>query len=258
MTVHNEFWNCPPVDFLGALDSGTRAELLALAGHRRLRRGQSIFRTGSRGENVYILKSGRAKVYELAASGKEVILWFCMPGEIFGLAEIPRGGQREVSAVASTDAEVLVVKREQFKQFLLGNSAAAFLVIDLLSSRMRMLGSLVTALATEEVAARLARLLLGLSHRYQGQCDLHQGCSHHQIDLRLTHQDIADMIGTTRQSVSSLIGDWKQKAILFTHNHKIYIQSETELRMQADVAETWPHYEAPDQRRERIHLVKDS
>lgn len=229
MSLPNDFWNHPPSDFLACLEESARIELLAMAKRRHLRRGQHIFRAGSLGENVYILKQGRAKIYELSPSGKEVILWFCLPGEIFGLAEIPHGGPREVSAIANATSEVLAIPRARFKQFLLDHSDAAFLLIDLLSSRMRMLGAVMLAMATEEVSPRVAKLLLGLMTRYSGSCDLHEGCRHHKIDLRLTHQEIADMIGTSRQSVSALLADWKQKGVLFVHEHAIYIQNEPAL-----------------------------
>lgn len=230
MSVTNDFWSNPPSNFLASLDEVARAELMVCAKRRRVRKGQHIFRAGSPGENVYILEQGRAKIYELSQSGKEVILWFCLPGEIFGLAEIPHGAPREVSAVASTESEVIAVPRDHFKQFLLAHPYAAFSLIDLLSSRMRMLGALMLAMATEEVQPRVAKLLLGLMTRYRGACDLHENCNHHKIDLRLTHQEIADMSGTSRQSVSSLVVDWKQKGILFVHDHTLYIEDEEALR----------------------------
>lgn len=229
MSLPNEFWNNPPNDFLASLDEAARIELLDCAKSRQIVKGEHIFRTGSLGENVYILKQGRAKIYGLSQTGKEVILWFCLPGEIFGLAEIPHGAPREVSAVASTNSEVLAIRRDRFKQFLLEHSDAAFSLIDLLSSRMRMLGALLLAMATEEVQSRVAKLLLGLMTRYRGACDLHEGCNHQKIDLRLTHQEIADMIGTSRQSVSALLADWKQTGILFVHDHAIYVQNEQAL-----------------------------
>ena len=183
-----------------------------------------MFQAGSAGDHVYVLKSGRAKIYEISHTGKEVILWFCLPGEIFGLSDLPHGNPREVSALVYTDAELLVVRRDRFKQFLLEHPHAACLLIDLLSSRMRMLGSLILAIATADVPTRFAKLLLGLLARYGAPCALHPGCDHRRVELQLTHQELADMIGTTRQSVSSVIGDFKQKGILFVHNHTLYIQ----------------------------------
>lgn len=256
MSVTNDFWSNPPSNFLAGLSEAARAELLVCAKRRQLRKGQHIFRAGSRGENVYILERGRAKIYELSQSGKEVILWFCLPGEIFGLAEIPHGAPREVSAVASMDSEVLAVPRDHFKQFLLAHSDAAFSLIDLLSSRMRMLGALMLAMATEEVPPRVAKLLLGLMTRYRGACDLHERCDHHKIDLRLTHQEIADMSGTSRQSVSSLIVDWKQKGILFVHDHTIYIEDEPALkRLAGDTDEPIAKSGRPALQAEQLKVV---
>lgn len=233
MSICNEFWHTPPNDFLASLDDVARSSLLSIATSQHFKQRQHIFRAGSPGNNLYILKSGRAKIYSLSPAGKEVILWFCIAGEVFGLTEISNSGMREVSAVAYTDAEFLIVQHDRFREFLLAHPDTSLLLIDLLSVRMRMLGSLILAMATEDVSSRFLKLLNGLLVRYGQPCNLHSGCNHYQINLRLTHQEIADMIGTTRQSVSSLIGNLKQRGILFVHNHLIHIQNRAELATMA-------------------------
>ena len=71
-------------DFLGKLDADTRAALLAQATRRRLRKSAFVYRIGDPGDAVYLLLSGRIKTYKIAPNGREVILWFGFPGEVFG------------------------------------------------------------------------------------------------------------------------------------------------------------------------------
>ena len=115
--MHN-LWFIPPSDFLGKLRCEDHAALLALAETRTFRRQAPVFQAGSPGNNVYILKHGRVKIFALSPLGKQVILWFCFPGEIFGLAEMPRAGQREVYAEACAASTVLSIPQPDFKAFL--------------------------------------------------------------------------------------------------------------------------------------------
>ena len=82
----------PRSDFLGSLDAGDREALFALGTRRNFAKGEFVFRVGDPGAHVYFLESGRVKICQPADSRREVILWFCLAGEIFGLAEVARGG----------------------------------------------------------------------------------------------------------------------------------------------------------------------
>lgn len=214
-------WNRPPSDFLGNLPKAERDALLAL-GHRRVfRKGDHVFQSGAPGQNVYVLQEGRAKIYKLSDSGKEVILWFCFPGEVFGLAEVCRGEQRGVFAQVCTDAQVLCLRRDEFTQFLARYPATALQVIDLLSCRMRVLSDILLNLATDDVPARVIKLILRLCARYGKRTDF--GID---LDIPLTHQEIADMVGTTRQTVTSVLSELKRLGVVSMEHRCIHIDSE--------------------------------
>jgi CRP/FNR family transcriptional regulator len=214
-------WFVPPSDFLGRLPARTRDTLFAL-GHRAVyRKNDAIFQPGSPGENVYILINGRVKICALSPAGRAVILWFCFPGEIFGLAEMARAGRREVASEACAASEVLVIPQHQFKLFLLRNSDAAMLVIDLLSCRLRGLADMLINLTSDDVTTRLVKLLVRLSARYGKLLSPAETL----VDIHLTHQEIADMIGTSRQSASTAINALKRQGLLCMKKHCIHIQN---------------------------------
>lgn len=75
-------------DFPSQLDDGTRSVLLARATRRHLHKGEFVFRIGDPDDTVFMLLSGRIKTYKISPNGREVILWFGFPGEVFGFAEI--------------------------------------------------------------------------------------------------------------------------------------------------------------------------
>lgn len=227
-----DLWFIPPSDFLGKLGREDRTALLALAETRTFRRQAPVFQAGSPGNNVYILKHGRVKIFALSLLGKQVILWFCFPGEIFGLAEMPRGGQREVYAEACADSTVLSIPQPDFKAFLAGHPDTAMRVIDLLSCRLRTLGDMLLNLTSDDVTTRVVKLLIRLSARHGRRLASEDVC----LDIDLTHQDIADMIGTSRQTVTSVLSDLRRQGVVRVENHHIHIPSQRLLERLAAAA----------------------
>lgn len=209
----------PSASMLDCLQQNEREELLELAEVRHYRKGGFVFRVGSPAEHVYILTEGRVKIFELSELGREVILWFCFKGEMFGLAETPRGGPRQVFAQACSNASALMVRREDFTQFLARNPSASLLVIDLLSCRMRGLGDMLLNLSSEDVATRLVKLLTRLSLVYGVPNEAEV-----RLRITLTHQELADMIGTTRQTVTGILSNLRRQGTIRIENHHIIVR----------------------------------
>lgn len=216
-------WFSAPSDFWGRLSVRSRAGLSAMGSDLHFKKGSPVFRAGSTGEHVYILTDGRVKVYALSPLGRAVILWFCLPGEIFGLAEMARGGERIVYAEACTDVDALVIPRERFRAFLERDAETAMLVVDMLSCRLRGLTDTVLNLIADDVTTRVVKLLVRLSQRY----GVPRTDGSQRLDIPLTHQEMADMVGTTRQSMTSALSMLKRLGALdFDDSHHICIYSE--------------------------------
>ncbi len=220
----NQLWFVPPSDFLSQIMPDDREHLLSVSYRKEYRKGDYIFQAGDPGKNVYILEDGRAKIFQNSEQGREMILWFCLPGEIFGLAELPRGGKREVYAEACTSCTMYAVPKNDFQNFLLEHPDTALQMIDLLSCRMRVLGHMMLNLATDDVASRIIKLLLRLAARCQSVSQ--QEIS---LDIPLTHQEIADMIGASRQTVTSVMGKLRRKGIIRIKGHRITVRNNEQL-----------------------------
>ena len=203
------------------LDQLTPEQLQALdktGTTRRLDQGDFVFRSGENAGGVHFLKSGKIKVSQPVSNGKEVILWFCFGGDIFGLAEAAQHGEREVSAQACENSEILSIPQTRFNIYLFEHPQVMFLLLQVMSSRLRCLSETMANIAGQQVHTRLARLMLWLCARY-GQ---REG-DNVVMKVHLTHQEIADMIGATRQTVTSIMGDFKRQGILETRDHYIHI-----------------------------------
>jgi len=230
-------WYATPSDFWGNLTPAVRDDLGLLGTRARFRKHDMMFRAGSDGRDVYVLMSGRVKVYALSPVGRAVTLWFCLPGEVFGLAEMARSSPRTVYAEACTDAEVLILPCDRLRARLGSDAATAMLLVDMLSCRLRQLSDAMLNLIADDVNTRVAKLLLRLHARY-GRLQESGG---YLLDLPLTHQEMADMIGTSRQSVSSAITDLRQRGLLTTTGHRLYLTDPERLAQSASSTDTRPH-----------------
>lgn len=213
-------WFVSPSDLLAQLTLSDREALLAITEKLHFAKNEFIFQSGMASENMFILQDGRVKIFERSSAGKEVILWFCFPGEVFGLAEISQGRTRAVSAQTTCESTILTIRREAFNQFLRTHPDAALIVIDLLSRRLRGLGYMLLNLSCDDVVSRLTKLLVRLCTRYGKRKN-----NEVYLDVRLTHQEVADMIGTSRQTVSTTFSQLKREGIVEIIDHCIYIRS---------------------------------
>ncbi len=230
----NQAWYTAPSDFWGGLTPAVRAELGLLGTRAQFRKHDTVFRAGSEGNDVYVLMTGRVKVYALSPTGRAVTLWFCLPGEVFGLTEIARSSPRMVYAEACTDAEILILPCDRLRTRLVSDAATAMQMVDMLSCRLRQLSDAILDLITDDVNTRVTKLLLRLHARY----GKHLQTGEFLLDLPLTHQDMADMIGTTRQSVSTAITHLRQQGLLITTGHRLCLTDPERLAEATTVAHT--------------------
>ena len=215
----------PQIDLLASLPEADLAALLQIGQTHRFRKSEFVFRAGDATHHVYLLLRGRVKIYQPSTVGKEVILWFCFGGELFGLAEAARGGERVVSAQACDDAEILCIRQEQFTAFLSQHPHTALRIVQVLSCRLRVLGDVVINLISDDVHTRVLKMLLQLGSRCGSPDTLGL-----RLNITLTHQEIADMIGTTRQTVTTTLGQLERDGMIRIEHHVIYIVDKSLMR----------------------------
>lgn len=206
------------VDLLTRIPEDERADLLRLGTVKVFAKGDFIFSAGEPSHHVFLLLKGRIKIYQSSAVGKEAILWFCFAGELFGLAEAARGGERVVSAQSCNACEVLCIRQEEFNAFLGTHPKTSLVIIQVLACRLRVLGEVVINLISDDVRTRVLKMMLQLGTRC-GIPTVHGLC----LDIDLTHQEIADMIGTTRQTVTTTLAQLERDGLLAIQRHKIHI-----------------------------------
>lgn len=223
-----------PFSFIKLLQAKEWHSLQTIAHTNKYKKNAYVFRANELNDALYVLLEGRVKITRLSPQGRELIQWFCLPGEIFGLSENNHGPHRGLYAQAITDTRLLCIQKVDFDQYLLSHPRIALLIIKQLASRLSTLGDLLLNMTSEDAHVRFIKLLQRLREFYgsEDQRGVH-------IDIYLTHQEMADMIGVCRQTVSSMIGQLKRRGIIDTDRSGIYIQSPAKLQTLSRQPETF-------------------
>jgi len=193
-------------------------ELANLAIERSFMPDEFVFWDGDAPEWFYIVAEGRVKVLKHSSLGKEFIIAFFGPGEMFGEVAVFENKPYPASAQAVTKTKVLAVRREDFLSFLAQRPQVALRIINVLGGRLRDAQSRLRDLAGERVEQRLASVLLMLSSKLGST-------------LPFTRQEIADMAGTTTETAIRFMSRLKDGGIIRSVRGKIIILNETKLRL---------------------------
>ena len=223
-------------DFLSYLSQDETDALLRCARKVHLEKNQSIFNVGDMSGTVYIVAKGCIKLFRLTPDGKEVIFWLSFPGEIFGLAELFNDVDREISAEANMASEILAISRSDILRFFRSHPETAMRAICILSARLRSLEYSLINLATEDVETRLLRLLLRLS-AVSKTCTVTSSGDEICVDYPLTHQDIANQIGASRQTVSSTLASLKRRGVIEVKQRRIHIPNREKMIRELEASE---------------------
>lgn len=175
-------------------------ELRALAAHAATKsfpKNTVIVSEGDETDSLYVILSGRVKVYVSDDDGKEIVLATQEAGEYFGEMVLDEG-PRSASIITLEASKFAVVPKAQFKAFLLEHPGFSIHLIEKLIRRVRVLTENVKSLALMDVYGRVARMLLELARDAGGKL---------VIDEKLTQQDIADRVGASREMISKILKD---------------------------------------------------
>jgi len=184
------------------------------------KKGSIIFRLGDAADRVFMIERGLVKIFRLTTDGRHIAVGSIRhPGELMGLAEALQGGERSCYAGAINDVELVVVRRDDFQEMLLCEPHLAIKIARMLATRMREAESSIHELVSRSVPGRLAAMLIKLGRRYGEQMD--GGGT--RINLNLTHEELASMIGSSRQTVTSLMAMFRDENSISVKGKEISI-----------------------------------
>jgi CRP/FNR family cyclic AMP-dependent transcriptional regulator len=203
----------PPVDPLAPLTEATLRAIAAGGVVRSYPRNTALIHEGEEGDSLFIVLSGRVKVYASNDAGREVVIDFHGPGEYVGEMSLD-GAPRSASVVTVEPSTCAVVSRARFREFILAHPDFALHLIGKLIQRTRLATENMKSLALSDVYGRLVRLLNSLA--------VEEG-DRRVVPEKLTQQDIAERVGSSRDMISRLLKDLTAGGYLAVEDRTITI-----------------------------------
>lgn len=189
-------------------------------------KGAVLFVEGQGPRGIFVLCKGRVKLSICSTDGKTLILKIAEPGEVLGLSATVSGKTYELTAETIDPCQVNFVKREDFLRFLKEHSDACFRVAEQLSDKYNTACREIRSLGLSHSAAeKLAKLLLEWSSK-SGESNKQEP----RVRLSLTHEEIAQMIGTSRETVTRLFAELKKRQIVLSRGATLVIRNKAALR----------------------------
>jgi CRP/FNR family cyclic AMP-dependent transcriptional regulator len=195
------------------LQSETLNAIAASGVTRTFPRNSILINEGDVGDSLFIVLSGRVKVFASNEQGREFVIDFHGPGEYVGEMSLD-GARRSASVVTVEPTTCAVVNRAQFREFILAHPDFAMHLIERLIHRVRVTTSNLKSLALSDVYGRLVRLLNTLAVEGDGK---------HVVPEKLTQQDIADRVGASRDMIGKLMKDLVGGGYLVVEDRQITI-----------------------------------
>ena len=196
------------LELFKGISAAERERISRLCAERRYPRGATIFSEGDPSDSVFILVGGLVELASVSSKGGETILYILKPDEIFGELLFSEE-TRAFDALASTDVTVTVIPRRNFEEILGSTPTVSRNFIRLLSRRLAKAERGLAGFGHTWSYHRLARVLLRLTREHGIQTP-----NGTLIPLRLTHGDLAKLIGTTRETVTTQINKFKRLGLL--------------------------------------------
>ncbi len=206
------------VSIFSGLDADTLARLGECLRPVDFSKDVLIVGRDDQGDALFIIERGRVKVVLLGDGGREVILTMFRPGDFFGEMSLLDGQPRSANVVAVEETRALVLARQDFVKHLETSPATALKILAEMSLRLRRADEVIGNLALLDVYGRVARVLITMARKDGESTD--EGIL---IRERPTQQELASMIGTSRETVSRVLSEFQRRGFLSMQGKRILL-----------------------------------
>jgi CRP/FNR family transcriptional regulator, nitrogen oxide reductase regulator len=204
--------------FLG-LDMPALEVVLTEARELSFEEDSYVFYQDDPAERIYVLKSGRIKLYQIADDGQQVLMRVMTPGMMFAAISLVEGAVYPVSAEAAQSSQVIYWSQATMLRLIDRFPPMAINALKILAGHVREFQNRYRELATERVERRLARTVLRLVSQTGRKTK--EGVL---LDLPLTRQDLAEMTGTTLYTVSRILSQWESQGLVLASRERLVVR----------------------------------
>lgn len=193
------------------------------------KKGQILYYEGTKPLGIFCINSGVVKVYKTASNGKEQIIHLAKSGDFLGYSALLGEENYSNSSMIIEDAKICFIPKESFLNTLFSNSSFFKRITKELSHEIGVMESKLTDANQKSIRERLAFILLQLGSTYGVEGDENQ-----KIDLILSREEIAGMVGTATESVIRLLSEFKKDELIDLEGKKIIIKDKRGLARLSD------------------------
>ncbi len=209
----------------GVVSRELRIVLLAAASPVRLAARETLFEEDDQGDALYVLLEGRVELSRIGEDGRRLGLDVVSRGAVFGEIALFDPGPRTATATALEESKLLVLRHGDLMRTIEANPGLALELLRLMGQRMRYMNQQLHEHVFLPLPQRLARKVL----HFAGGEDGGHAC------LKLSHSELAELAGASREAVSKVLSSWKKKGILQTARGSIEVKNQAALRKIAGI-----------------------
>ncbi len=198
-----------------------KSEMASLMTPKRINRKGFVFNKGDWANALYILKEGRIKITYIAKDGRELTIDILEPGDIFGELTMAEDEERRTSAEAIEDSLICTISTEAFEAFLSMKPHISLTITKWMGSRLRKIENRFEKLIFQDVPTRLTSLLNDLADKYGEEVE--EGL---KITIKLSHQEMANLIGAARETVTLEINNMKRRGKIMVKERSYIMPSQ--------------------------------
>lgn len=230
--MDEQFWHLKNCDLFERLTPEQIQVVESRSKVREISRGDLVYLPSDQADSVLLLASGRVKIYHVTGEGKQAVLALIDPGELFGeLALFESGGTpRDEFAEAMESSRVILIPREVMQSLMESHAEISLGVTRLVGLRRKRVERRLKSLLFRSNRERLVHLLLELAEKY-GRPTV-DGVA---LGIKLSHQDLASIIGSTRETVTVLLGELQHEGQLIIQRRRIILTKMNRLAASIDV-----------------------
>jgi len=175
--------------------------------------GKIFYMPEDSGEVLFLLKKGRVQLYRIAPNGKKIIVSMLGPGAIFGEMSLVGQGMHNTFAEAAEPCVLCVMSRSDVERLIREKPNVAFRFVEAMGSRLTQLETHLESIAFKSISVRLAALLLRLDEEQGGN----------RLVKGYTHQDLSEMLGTYRETVTQTLNEFKSEGWIDIGRKKVHL-----------------------------------
>jgi CRP/FNR family transcriptional regulator len=208
------------VSFFSALSDRELSKILSIAGVKKYGEGQLVFAKEDLGNNFFVVKSGRIKIFTTVGSDKRKTFAFLKKGDFFGEMSLLGCKTRSASAQAAEDSELYVISKKNFNRLVLENPDFSLKLLHTLAERLGKANKEIESMLFHNILGRLADAILDLSK------DKHTT----PVKMAIDQNELAQYLGTTRVPVCRAINTLKRSGVIDYHRGELVILNSARLR----------------------------